>query len=103
MPEDGAEPLAQESSNAASGQRIRNLVSDLVHQLSKTSTRTGSPCFFSPYVISQFLNSVACVMQDGVDNQCFMLALKSITPTVVWYPTAGSQTQHILTAYCSQH
>lgn len=46
MPEDGAEPLAQESSNAASGQSIRNLISDLVHQLSKTSTRTGSPFFF---------------------------------------------------------
>ena len=109
MPEDGTEPLAQESSHAAQGTKHKEFskghvltVSDLVHQLSKTSTRTGSPwVFFSLRDLSVFKHCGLCHARWSRLSQCFLLALKSITPTVVWYPTAGNQMQHALTAYCS--
>lgn len=101
MPEDGTEPLAQESSNAASETKRKGhelTISDLLHQLSKTSTRTDSPGLFSPHMIHQFLNTVACDMKDRVDND--HVFLESVTPRALWYPTAANQMQHTLTAYC---
>lgn len=62
----------------------------------QTPSLAALGCFFSLCNLSAFKHHSPCQAMWNSQSQSFLLAVKAIIPTVVWYPTARNQKQQAL-------